>query len=214
MRQVCVALGLCAVAAAVAFSQEGREVKLPPPKMTGGKPLMECLKDRQTIRTFDSVPLPPQTLSDLLWAACGINRPESGKRTAPSAGNRQEIDIYVCLPEGCFVYDPKTVVLRQTLKDDLRAQCGMQEFVKTAPVVLVYVADEARMGARTSSEAKAFYAAADTGFISQNVYLFCASEGLATVVLGMVDKQALAKALNLRPEQKVILTQPVGYPKR
>jgi len=196
-----------------AVGQELKEVPLPRPRMTGGKPLMDALRERHSTRSFDSRLLPPQTLSDLLWAAFGINRPESGKRTAPSAVNWQEIDIYVCLPGGTFLYDASAHSLKPVVTDDLRAACGTQPFVATAPVVLVYVADGARMGTRTDPETRAFYAAADTGFISQNVYLFCASEGLATVVIGMVDKTNLARKLGLKPEQKVILTQPVGYPK-
>lgn len=207
-------LGALVCVAGQSVCQELKEIQLPPPKMTGGMPLMEALKQRQTLRAFDTLPLAPQTLSDLLWAAFGINRPESGKRTAPSASNNQEIDIYVCLPQGTFLYNARGNCLTPVLREDVRRACGMQEFVGSAPVVLVYVADEARMGARMSAEAKSFYAAADTGFISQNVYLFCASEGLATVVIGLVDKAKLAQTLKLRPEQKVILTQPVGYPKR
>ncbi|HXK44808.1 MAG TPA: SagB/ThcOx family dehydrogenase, partial [bacterium] len=203
------------VAAIVVFAGENeiQPVKLPKPQITGGKPLMEALSARKSMREFGSQELPLQTISNLLWAAFGINRPESGKRTAPSAANWQEIDIYIAIPKAVYVYDAKTNILKPVISGDLRAHFGRQAFVKTAPVVLAYVADYSKMG-RASQTDKDFYAATDTGFISQNVYLFCASEGLNTVVLGVVDRDTLARTLNLKPEQKIILTQPVGYPKK
>lgn len=190
----------------------GKVIKLPPPQTEGGKPLMAALKGRCTTRSFSSKPLPIQVLSNLLWAACGVNRPESGKRTAPTAMNMQEIDVYVALPEGLYLYNAKEHQLEPVVMQDLRAATGRQPFVAEAPLNLIYVADYARM-ARASAEAKDFYSATDTGYISQNVYLFCASEGLATVVRGMVDKAALAEKMGLRPEQKIVLAQTVGYPK-
>lgn len=192
---------LCLMQAAVSFSQD---IQLPAPHKTGGMPLMEALNTRQTQRTFSPQPLSEQQLSDLLWAACGVNR-DSGKRTAPSAMNRQEIDLFVALPSGLYLHDAKKNVLMQLSQEDLRQKTGKQAFVKTAPVCLVYVADDERL----KSE---FYTATDTGFISQNVYLFCASEGLHTVVLGSVDKETLQTAMQLKPTQHIILTQPVGLP--
>ena len=190
-----------------------KPVSLSPPQMTGGRPLMQVLKDRSTSRSFSAEKLPPQMLSNLLWAAFGINRPESGHRTAPSAMDHQEIDIYVALAEGLYVYEAKAHVLQPVLAGDIRAMTGRQPFVADAPVNLVYVADLGRMG-KASKEEQDLYSAADTGFISENVYLFCASEGLATVVRGSVDREALAKAMRLRPDQKIILAQTVGYPKK
>jgi len=189
-----------------------KPVFLSPPQTTGGRPLMQVLKDRSTSRSFRSEKLSPQMLSNLLWAAFGVNRPESGHRTAPSAMDRQEIDI-VAMAEGLYVYEAKTHVLQPVLAGDIRAMTGRQPFVSDAPVNLVYVADLGRMG-RSSKEEQDLYSAADTGFISENVYLFCASEGLATVVRGSVDREALAKAMRLRQDQKIILAQTVGYPKR
>jgi SagB-type dehydrogenase family enzyme len=154
----------------------------------------------------------PQVLSNLLWAAAGINRPD-GRRTAPSASNRQEIDIYVITADGLYLYEPKGHKLTGLLSGDQRALAGTQDYVKTAPVNLVYVADFAKYGAQTPDEARFTYSGADTGFVSQNVYLFCASEGLATVVRAGIDRVALGKAIGLRPEQHIILEQPVGYPK-
>ncbi|HPP12509.1 MAG TPA: SagB/ThcOx family dehydrogenase [bacterium] len=201
------------VTAVIVSSQELQPISLPKPQMAGGKTLMEALSLRKSTREFSPQELPLQTLSDLLWAAFGINRPESGKRTAPSAVNWQEIDLYVATPKGVYLYEARTNQLKPVAAGDLRASFGRQPFVKTAPVVLAYVADYSKMG-RASQTDKDFYSAVDTGFISQNVYLFCASAGLNTVVLGIVDRNALSQALSLKPEQKVILTQPVGYPKK
>jgi SagB-type dehydrogenase family enzyme len=156
--------------------------------------------------------LPRQELSNLLWAAFGINRPESGKRTAPSAMNWQEIDVYVALPEALYLYDAKMNALNVIASKDLREATGRQPFVAGAPLNLIYVADAAKMK-NANEQDQSFYAAADAGFIAQNVYLYCASQGLATVIRGLVDRQALAKAMNLRPAQKVMFAQTVGYPK-
>ena len=173
---------------------------------------MQALKLRQTSRSFDSKALPLQELSNLLWAANGINRSESGKRTAPTAVNWQEIDVYVALPEGLYLYEARTHSLTPAVAKDLRGATGPQPFVKDAPLNLVYVADLAKMK-NASEDNKNLYSGTDTGFISQNVYLYCASQGLATVVRGMVDRPSLSKAMNLRPEQRIILAQTVGYPK-
>jgi len=194
-------------------AQDLKPILLPAPQMDGGKPLMQALKERKSTRSFSPIKLPTQTLGNLLWAAFGINRPDTGQRTAPSAMNRQEIDIYVATADGLYLYDAKGNALQPVLTNDVRAETGRQPFVKDAPVELIYVADYARMGGG-SDEDKTLYSAADTGFIGQNVYLFCASEGLAVVVRGSVDRTALAKTMKLRPEQKIILAQTVGYPKR
>ena len=195
-----------------ATAQELKGVPLLSLQMEGGKPLMQALKERATARAFSPEKLPDQTLSNLLWAAFGVNRPD-GRRTAPSAMNRQEIDIYVVAANGTFVYEAKTHSLVPVVPEDLRALAGTQAFVKEAPVTLIFVADYARMGT-ASTEQKDLYAPADAGFIGQNVYLFCASEGLATGVRAMIDRAALAKALKLRSDQKIILAQSVGYPKK
>jgi SagB-type dehydrogenase family enzyme len=194
---------LCLMLATMA---QAADIKLPAPQKTGGMPLMEALNARQTQRTFSAKPLSEQQLSDLLWAAFGINR-DNGKRTAPSARNTQEISIYVALPSGLYLYNAQQNSLQQILDQDIRAQTGKQPFVKIAPVCLIYVSDYDRM--KNESE---FYSAVDTGYISQNVYLFCASAGMNTVVLGSVDKPALQAAMKLKPAQHVILTQPVGLP--
>jgi len=197
---------------AIATAEDLKPIELPKPHTEGGMPLMEALKARKTSRSFSPNKLPEQVLSDLLWAACGVNRPDLGKRTAPGAMNWQEIDVYVAMAEGVYVYDAKTHRLEPVLAKDLRAMTGTQDFVKDAPVNLVYVADLARMKGASDRD-KVFYSAADTGFIAQNVYLYCASEGLATVVRGLVIRPALKEALNLRPDQEIILAQTVGYSK-
>jgi nitroreductase len=195
-----------------ATAQTSRPIVLPAPQISGGKPLMQALSERKTSREFDSRALSDQMLSNLLWAACGINRPESGMRTAPTAVNWQEIDIYVAMEKGLFLYEAKTNRLVPVLDKDIRANTGVQPFIMGAPVNLVFVADFTRMGGADTA-AKEFYSATDTGFISQNVYLFCASEGLATVVRGLVDRKALAEVMKLGPDQKIVLAQTVGYPK-
>ncbi len=201
------------VGATPGMAQELKPIPLAAPQTTGGKPLMQALKERATSRAFSPETLPAQTLSNLLWAAFGINRPDSGRRTAPSAQNWQEIDIYVVAADGASVYDAKSHALMPVVSEDIRALAGTQAFVKDAPVTLVFVADYSRMG-KATQEQKDFFAPADTGYISQNVYLFCASEGLATGVRAGIDRPALAKALKLRPEQRIILAQSVGYPKK
>lgn len=187
-------------------------LELPKPQTDGGRPLMQVLKDRKTTREFSGESLPPQVLSNLLWAAFGINRPD-GRRTAPSAHNWQEVDIYVATAGGTYLYEPKSHSLKPVLGEDIRKNTGSQAFVADAPLNLVYVADYAKMGDASEAD-KVSSSAADTGFIAQNVYLYCASEGLATVVRGTVDKAALLKLLKLRPEQHVTLAQTVGYPKK
>lgn len=197
---------------ALGLAADVKPIDLPAPQTDGGKPLMQVLKVRRSTREFSSRMLSPQVLSDLLWAAAGVNRPD-GRRTAPTASNRQEIDIYVITADGLYFYEPKGHKLNALLPDDLRALAGTQDFVKTAPVNLIFVADFAKYGEKMPEESKLTYSGADTGYVSQNVYLFCASEGLATVVRAGVDRPALSKAMRLRPEQRIILNQPVGYPK-
>ena len=193
-------------------AQDLKPVKLPLAQTDGGRPLMQVLKDRKSNREFGPGTLSPQTLSNLLWAAFGINRPD-GRRTAPSGMNWQEVSIYVATPEGVYIYDAKDNLLSPVLVGDFRAATGTQSFVKDAAVNLVYVSDLSKIGDAASSEAE-MYTAADVGFIAQNVYLYCASEGLATVVRASIDRPALAKTLKLQPQQKIILAQSVGYPKK
>lgn len=210
-RAVCLGLAALLAFSVFASAQGLKPIQLPKPQMDGGKPLMQALKERKSTRSFSSEKLPMQTLGNLLWAAFGINRPETGQRTAPSAMNWQEIDIYVATANGLYLYDAKGHALKLVFTNDIRGATGMQPFVKDAPVNLVYVADYSRARGANADD-RNLYCAADAGFIAQNVYLFCASEGLATVVRGSVDRTALAKTMKLNPWQKIILTQTVGYP--
>jgi nitroreductase len=200
------------IMAASVFAQDLKPVLLPKPQMEGGRPLMQVLKERKTIREFSTKPLPPQMLADLLWAAWGINRPESGRRTAPTALNKQEIDLYVATSDGLFLYDAKENSLKPIVAKDIRALTGRQPYVKESPVSLIFVADFSKMAGGTDEE-KERYAWTDTGYISQNVYLFCTSEGLATGVRALIDRPALAKEMNLRPDQRITMAQSVGFPK-
>lgn len=196
---------------ASAAAQENATIRLPPPETAGGMPLMQALMTRHSTREFAARSLPPQVLANLLWAAGGVNRPETGKRTAPSARDWREVEIYLATADGAFRYDAPTHALIKVADGDLRPLTGMQDFVATAPLNLVYVADLERMSG-ASAEDKARYSATDTGFMAQNVYLYSASAGLAVVVRGMVDREALGAALGLRCNQRIILAQTVGYP--
>lgn len=194
------------------FAEDMKPVKLPAPRIERGKPLMQALSERRSLRDFRADELPPQTLSDLLWAANGINRSD-GRRTAPSAHNAQEIDIYVARKEALYLYSAQGHELAPILAGDLRALVGKQAFAKEAPLGLIFVVDREKFRGAPAEEID-FYSAVDTGYISQNVYLYCASEGLSTVALGWVEREKLAKAMGLGPGKRVILTQPVGYPKK
>lgn len=193
------------------FAQNSDVVRLPPPQTEIGKPLMQTLKLRKSSREFDTKSLSLQELSNMLWAANGINRPESGKRTAPSAMNWQEVDIYVAMQEGTYIYNAKDHSLLMISVKDLRRATGTQTFVKNAPVDLVYVVNGKQMQ-NADEKDKILYGAADVGFIAQNVYLYCASQGLAVVVRGMIDRETLTKELKLEDDQTIILSQTVGYP--
>lgn len=170
---------------------------------------MSTLNERMSVRAFSGQKLSMQTLSNLLWAAFGINRPD-GKRTAPSARNWQETDIYVATPDGVYRYDPEKNALDTIQDKDIRAMTGTQTYVRNAAVNLIYVSDSSKM--HEAGPMREVLSGADTGVIAENVYLFCASEGLATVVRASIDREALAKELKLGPEQTIILAQSVGYP--
>jgi nitroreductase len=182
---------------------------LPPPRGAGGLPLTAALTLRRSTREYSDRPLPLQTLSDLLWSAFGINRP-SGDRTAPYWRHIMVMDIYVAMADGVWLYEPKAHALLPHLPADIRAQTGTQDFVATAALNLVYVAHGERM-TDISPEQRRLYASVDTGFIGQNVYLFCASEGLATVFRGAVDYPRIERALGLPEQQFVTFAQTVGY---
>ncbi len=186
-------------------------IPLPKPKTDGGKPLMQALSERRSGREFSPSKLPAQVLSNLLWAAYGVNRAD-GHRTAPSAMNKQTVDVYVVVADGAFLYNPAANRLDLVGPADLRAVTGTQAFAGEAPLDLVYVADYSKMSNWSESD-RLLFSGAETGFIGQNVYLYCASDGLATVIRASINRDALAQALKLRPDQKITLAQTVGYPK-
>jgi len=186
-------------------------IKLPAPDKRGGLPLMQALAKRHSSREFARKPLPLPVLSGLLWAAFGVNR-RGGGRTAPSAIDAQEIDVYVALPDGAYLYDAASHSLQLVAASDLRRVTGYQDFVDEAPLDLVYVADHARMKLVPAASRES-YASAAAGAIAQNVYLYAASNGLATVIRAWIDRAAIADALGLTHDQQVLLSQTVGYPK-
>ncbi len=197
-------------AGGVASAEDPAARPLPAPRSSGGMPLIDALKLRRSTRAYSDRPLEPQVLSDLLWAANGGNRP-SGDRTAPYWRHIMVIDIYAAMGDGAWLYDPKAHALVLHAKADLRAESGTQDFVGVAPLDLVYVAHGERM-TDVGPEERRLFASADACFIGQNVYLFCASEGLATVFRGSANQVKLGAALNLPEGQFVTFAQTVGYP--
>lgn len=187
-------------------------IALPPPHKDGGMPLMEALAERRSSREFAPDELPLQLLSDLLWAADGVNRAEGG-RTAPSALDAQEVDVYVALPSGAYLYVAAAHALELVAASDMRRVTGYQDFVDEAPLDLVFVADHARMALVPVAQRESFASVA-AGAISQNVYLFAASAGLATVIRAWIDREAIAQALGLGHDHQVLLSQTIGYPKK
>jgi len=217
-----------------------RELHLPPAERGGGRPLMDALNQRQSIRRFSPRELEPHFISNLLWAANGVNRDANeddetrearatravtaatadnmapagntigGKRTAPSTRDAREIDIYVVTAYGVYLYIPDGHTTKNIKKGDFRREIlGSSTFAHQAPIVLVYVANAKKME-KFDPATKDIYAAVDCGFISQNVYLYCASEHLATVILGTFNKETVIKVLGLKND-KVMFVQPVGH---
>lgn len=196
----------------VPLNLETDTVVLPPPVFPDRMTLGQALRKRRSTRAFLSDSMPLETLSALLWAACGVNREQQGGRTAPSAHNWKEIDVHVVLAEGAYRYDPRGHRLLLLKAQDLRASTGLQDFVADAPVNLVYVADLGRMN-EVKAEDRPFLAGADAGCVAQNVYLYCAAAGLATVVRALIDRRGLAQALGLPANQRIALAQSVGHEK-
>jgi len=190
------------------FSQNAG-IQLLKPDISSGQPLMTALSERSSHREYSERELTLEQISGLLWAACGINRPETGKRTAPSAMNWQDIQVYVFLKTGIYLYKEDEHKLLLIKEGDHRAAAGSQDFVAGAPVNLVFVSDYSRMTKAKDSD-KEFYSGINSGFVSQNVYLYCASEGLNTVVRAYIDRDAIHQLLELKPEQHVVVAQTVG----
>lgn len=191
------------IAIMIGLNLHAQDVKLPIPDRSGGKPLMEALNQRRSTRTFQEKELSLQQLSNLLWAANGFNRDD--KRTAPTANNRQELELYVTTQKALYFYDARNHLLREVKKGDFRGATGAQDFVSKVALNLIFVVDMQKASGRE-------YAFTGCGFVSQNIYLYCASEGLGTVVRGMFDKDKLHALLGLKETQEVLLTQSVGYP--
>lgn len=194
------------------FGQEMKSIQLPEPKLNESKSLAQALRDRKTTRTYALDNLSEQTLSNLLWSAFGINRPDSGRRTAPSAKNWQEIEVYVATPTGMYLYDPKGNSLITIVAGDIRSLTYTQAAFKEAPIHLVYVADLEKIG-EGDEASKLVLAGMDTGFVAENAYLYCASEGLNTGFRVSIDKAKLSQTLKLRPNQRIMAAQSVGLPK-
>ncbi len=204
-------IGLGMMSSSPATGDE-KSVALPAPQMTGGKPLMEALKERRSTREFKKDAIPMDALSNLLWAAAGVNRDNPDYRTAPSTRNSNAIELYVVDEKAVYLYEPVGHRLKKVMNGDLRAATGMQEFVGKAPVNLVFVADYSKYPANMTDEEKRIFASADAGFMGQNVYLYCASAGLGCVFRGGLDKDALSGQLRLPLHKKVIYAQTIGYP--
>ncbi len=188
-------------------------ISLPEPQKSGGMPLMDALNARQTVRAFSPQEIDSQTLSNLLWAGFGYNRREEKKRTAPTSTNRQEIEIYLAMASGLFHYNAWDNTLEKIHDRDIRATTGRQDWVATAPLNLIFVADQKKLSnPENEYQQRASYA--NCGFISQNVYLYCASAGLGSVVRASFSEPDLKEAMGLDGTKKVILCHTVGYPKK
>lgn len=202
-------IGFLLVATSQISAQE--IIKMAEPDKTGGKPLMQALNERSSSRDFIFGDLNDQQLSNLLWAANGVNRPDNGKRTAPSSHNNQDIDIYIATSKGVFLYQAVDHSLKQLLDIDVRKASGNQDFVGKAAVNLIYVSNFDKL--KGTDEIKMITAATHCGFIGQNVYLYCASEGLISVFRAWISKEKIAELLKLNENQHVMYSQSVGFSK-
>ena len=192
-----------------AFAAELQEILLPPPDMQGGKPLMQCFAERRSLRRFDTAKLPDQIVSEILFSADGVTR-KDGRKTVPTARNRQNQRVYVFTSDGVYLYKPAKHALAPVCPGDHRKICGTQPFHAQAPLVLVFVSDMSAVG--NTPELQALYAGNHSGSASQNVYLYAASQNLSTVICGLLDRQLISNTLNLPKTDKVIFSQPIGYP--
>ncbi len=195
-------------------AQEHTSIVLNPPDMTRGFPVMKAFSFRSSVNEFDTAELTLRDLSDLLWAANGINRPESGKRTAPSAQNAQDIDVYVFMRSGIYLYDAKKHQLDLINNRDYRdLLAGKQTFVAKAPVIFLLVSDISKFRHGEDS-LKVIFGAEDAGIVSQNISIFCASANLATRPRGSMDRQRLREVLDLKQSQQLMLNHPVSYKRK
>jgi len=214
MKKIILSALICLALNSVFMNVMAQDIVLPAPQKTGGKPLMQALNERKTTRDFTEDKLTDQQLSNLLWAACGINRPDK-RRTAPSALNYQEIDLYVALPGGLYVYQAESHTLKFIHNRDIRKYTGSQGFVSDAALNIVYVADLAKLRIKEGEafeDSDLFMSYSNTAFIGQNVYLFCASENLGCVIRGSIPADRLATEMGLRSNQRITLAQTIGVP--
>jgi len=195
------------------MADQQTKIKLPVPKISNDKLLSDALHNRKSSREFTDREISLQELSNILWCANGINRPESGRRTSPSAMNIQDIDVYVVIKEGIYRYLHKETALELIVAGDFRKEMGFQEFVATAPLNLIYVTDYTKFEFTEDTKVKAVLAAVDAAHCSENVYLYAAAAGLGVVVRAAMDTAKVAGVLKLRPEQAVVIAQTVGYEK-
>ncbi len=198
-----------AFASSLALADAAKTIDLPAPAQSGGTPVLTAMAKRKSARAFAGQALTPKQMSDLLWSAAGINRAD-GHRTVPSARNKQEVSVYAVTAAGAWLYDAANNRLVSVAEGDRRALTGSQDYVGNAAVNLVYVFDEAKAGGRSARDLQ--WGAVSAGAMCQNVYLYCASEGLACVVRGSFNAGPLAGALQLKPGQTVLITQSVGLP--
>jgi nitroreductase len=214
MKAILLLTGLVVPATVLVGTLKGDEplasIQLPAADTRGGMPLMQALSNRRSCKSFTAEEISLDQISNLLWAAFGINRPESGKRTAATAVNCQDVAIYVVFPHAAYVYQAKEHVLIPIASRDLRSLAATQEYAQVVPVNLVYVSDYAKM-ADSLRDKKPIYAAFHAGSISQNVYLYCASAGLGAVVRDGIDRPGLRAALGLNENQVIVMAQSVGY---
>ena len=195
------------------FAQDLQDIKLNNPNKSRGSSVMKALSDRHSDREYDVQEVSLQDLSDLLWAANGVNR-EDGRRTAPSAMNRQEIDVYVINKDGAYLYDAATHTLKGVTQGDYRKAVAVsQGFAATAPVSLVLVANLEKLG-NAANEQTRLIAAMDAGIVCQNINICCAAIGLSTVPRATMNQAELKTALKLSDTQVLLLNNPVGYPKK
>ena len=212
MKALCIFLLTC-MSATYMYAQELKEIKLNTPDKTRGSVVMKALADRKSVREYDTQPLSLKDLSDLLWAANGVNR-EDGRRTAPTASNKQEVDVYAFLPEGAYFYDAQAHALKPIAKGDFRgAVAGRQDFVKTAPVCLVIVSNLEKLGDPSVEQTK-LMAAVDVGIVTQNINVFCAAVGLSVVPRATMDQAEIRRILKLSDTQLPLMNTPLGYPKK
>ncbi|MDR2681419.1 MAG: SagB/ThcOx family dehydrogenase [Tannerella sp.] len=213
MRKIVVILTVLLMTLSNVYSQELQTIKLNRPDKSRGSAVMKALSERHSEREYDAKDISLQDLSDLLWAANGVNR-SNGNRTAPSAMNRQEIDVYVVRKDGTYLYDAGSNTLNPLSTGDYRnAVAGGQDFVTTAPLSIVLVANLEKLG-DPSNENTRLIAAMDAGIVCQNINVFCSAAGLSTVPRATMDKEELTKAFKLTDKQYIMLNNPVGYPKK